>query len=132
MDYKLHIRPTSNENNNVLMQLCFSFILQVSLLEYRNRSRNRLSVDLPPRTLPQHSTVVTPPSNSSSASAFSPSVIKSSSLSASLPNLSASSTTPSLVHRPVASSGEMNGPHLEPVSPDSEDKSSGKHIELLK
>jgi len=98
---------------------------KVSLLEYRNRSRNRLSVDLPPRTFPQHTAVVTPPSNSSSASGFPSSVIKSSSLSASLPNLSASSATPSLVHRPVASSGELNGPHLEPVSPDSEDKPSG-------
>ncbi|KAL9959424.1 hypothetical protein ACROYT_G032747 [Oculina patagonica] len=100
---------------------------KVSLLEYRNRSRNRLSVDLPPRTLPQHSTVVTPPTNSSSSSTFSSSVIKSSSLSASLPNLSASSSVsaPSLVHRPVTNSGEMNGPHLEPVSPDLEDKSSG-------
>ena len=113
--------------------LSYSLILQVSLLEYRNRiSRNRLSVDLPPRTFPQQTAVVTPPSNSSSVSGFSPSVIKSSSLSASLPNLSASSTTPSLVHRPVASSADMNGPHLEPVSPDSEDKSSGKEFELLK
>ena len=99
---------------------------KVSLLEYRNRSRNRLSVDLPSRMLPQHTTVVTPPSNSSSSSAFSSSVIKSSSLSASLPNLNACSTAPSLLHRPVTNSGEMNGPHLEPVSPDMEDKSSGK------
>ena len=99
-------------------------VTQVSLLEYRNRSRNRLSVDLPrppppppPSNAPATAPCVTP------SSAFSSSVIKSSSLSSSLPNLSAPSTTSSLVHRSVSSSGEMNGPHLEPVSPDLEDKS---------
>ena len=99
----------------------------MSLLEYRNRSRNRLSVDLP-RTSPQHSPVVTTVTNASPSSGLSQSVIKSSSLSASLPNLSVPSTTPSLVHRPIASSGEMNGPHVEPVSPDLEDRSTGKKM----
>ena len=104
--------------------LCCSCLMQVSLLEYRNRSRNRLSVDIP-RPLPPNPVPVTAPSGAPS-SVFSSSIIKSSSLSTSLPNLSVPSTSPSLVHRPVVSSGEMNGPHLEPVSPDLEDKSSGK------
>lgn len=105
----------------VLMLFC-SLVTQVSLLEYRNRSRSRLSVDTP-RPLPPNPAAVTSPNNTLS-SAFSTSVIKSSSLSASLPNLNIPSTSPSLVHRPVASSGgEINGPHLEPVSPDLEDKS---------
>ncbi|KAJ7377586.1 Histone-lysine N-methyltransferase 2E [Desmophyllum pertusum] len=122
------INSTVTSPNNMLMSNDSSGTpgkKKVSLLEYRNRSRNRLSVDLP-RTSPQHATVVTTPTNASTASSvFTPSVIKSSSLSASLPNLSEPSTTPLLVHRRVVSSAEMNGPHLEPVSPDSEDKSSG-------
>ena len=93
----------------------------MSLLEYRNRSRNRLSVDMP-RPVPPSITPTTASINSSSSS-YSSSVIKSSALSASLPNLSLPSTSPSLVHRPVSSSADMNGPHVEPVSPDMEDKS---------
>ncbi|XP_015765665.1 PREDICTED: serine-rich adhesin for platelets-like [Acropora digitifera] len=96
---------------------------KVSLLEYRNRSRNRLSVDLPRPVPPNPTTVLTPASAPSST--FSSSVIKSSSLSASLPNLSVSSSSASsLVHRSAVHSGEINGPRLEPVSPDLEDKSS--------
>ena len=100
----------------------------MSLLEYRNRSRNRLSIDLPRPVPPNPATVVTPASAPSST--FSSSVIKSSSLSTSLPNLSVSSSSASsLVHRSAVHSGEIHGPRLEPVSPDLEDKSSsGKWI----
>nr|XP_058960412.1 inactive histone-lysine N-methyltransferase 2E-like isoform X1 [Pocillopora verrucosa] len=93
---------------------------KVSLLEYRNRSRNRLSVDTP-RTLPSQSAGVTSVTNGSSSSSLSHLVMKS----PSLPNLSSPSTTPSFVHRPISSSSEMNGPHVEPVSPDMEEKSTG-------
>ena len=97
-----------------------SVSLKVSLLEYRNRSRHRLSVDTP-RTAPPHpaaQAAVVPSAVFSSSS-----VIQSSSLSTSFPNLGLTSS-PSSVHRPVAS--DVNGPHLEPVSPDVDDKSSGE------
>lgn len=93
---------------------------KVSLLEYRNRSRNRLSVDTP-RTLPQQSAGVTSVTNGSSSSGLSHLVMKS----PSLPNLTSPSTAPSLVHRPIPSSSEINGPHVEPVSPEMEEKSTG-------
>ncbi|KAK2571082.1 Inactive histone-lysine N-methyltransferase 2E [Acropora cervicornis] len=90
---------------------------KVSLLEYRNRSRNRLSVDLP-RPLPPSTAPSTAPV-SASVALFS-SVIKSA---VSLPNLTVSPAPSTITHRPVSSVAEMNGPHLEPVSPDLEDKS---------
>lgn len=91
---------------------------KVSLLEYRNRSRNRLSVDLP-RPLPPSTAPSTAPV-SASVALFSSSVIKSA---VSLPNLTVSPAPSTITHRPVSSVAEMNGPHLEPVSPDLEDKS---------
>lgn len=93
-------------------------LLQVSLLEYRNRSRNRLSVDLP-RPLPPSTAPSTAPV-SASVALFPSSVIKSA---VSLPNLTVSPAPSTITHRPVSSVAEMNGPHLEPVSPDLEDKS---------
>ena len=113
----LHCRPS---NFDVFV------LLQVSLLEYRNRSRNRLSVDLP-RPLPPTTAPSTAPV-SASVALFSSSVIKSA---VSLPNLSVSPAPSTITHRPVSSVAEMNGPHLEPVSPDLEDK-SGKMRASLK
>ena len=118
---KFQDSPTKTKFCICVITLVFVVLWQVSLLEYRNRSRNRLSVDTP-RTLPSQSAGVTSVTNGSSSSSLSHLVMKS----PSLPNLSSPSTTPSFVHRQISSSGEMNGPHVEPVSPDMEEKSTGR------
>lgn len=121
-NFKIHQHKFSFLSVCNYTRICWFVVLwQVSLLEYRNRSRNRLSVDAP-RTLPSQSAGVTSVTNGSSSSSLSHLVMKS----PSLPNLSSPSTTPSFVHRPISSSGEMNGPHVEPVSPDMEEKSTGR------
>ena len=121
-NFKIHQQKLSFVSVCNYSRICWFFVLwQVSLLEYRNRSRNRLSVDTP-RTLPSQSAGMTSVTNGSSSSSLSHLVMKS----PSLPNLSSPSTTPSFVHRPISSSGEMNGPHVEPVSPDMEEKSTGR------
>lgn len=121
-NFKIHQQKFSFLSVCNYTRICWFFVLwQVSLLEYRNRSRNRLSVDTP-RTLPSQSAGMTSVTNGSSSSSLSHLVMKS----PSLPNLSSPSTTPSFVHRPISSSGEMNGPHVEPVSPDMEEKSTGR------
>lgn len=121
-NFKIHQHKFSFSSVCNYTRICWFVVLwQVSLLEYRNRSRNRLSVDAP-RTLPSQSAGVTSVTNGSSSSSLSHLVMKS----PSLPNLSSPSTTPSFVHRPISSSGEMNGPHVEPVSPDMEEKSTGR------
>lgn len=121
-NFKIHQQKLSFVSVYNYTRICWFVVLwQVSLLEYRNRSRNRLSVDTP-RTLPSQSAGVTSVTNGSSSSSLSHLVMKS----PSLPNLSSPSTTPSFVHRQISSSGEMNGPHVEPVSPDMEEKSTGR------
>ena len=120
-NFKIHQQKLSFVSVCNYTRICWVVLWQVSLLEYRNRSRNRLSVDTP-RTLPSQSAGVTSVTNGSSSSSLSHLVMKS----PSLPNLSSPSTTPSFVHRQISSSGEMNGPHVEPVSPDMEEKSTGR------
>ena len=115
---------------NIYLSKFVTLIVQVSLLEYRNRSLQRLSGDgpKPSSSHPSHVSSASSTSNTPTPSTASMSVITT------LGKPSTSNVSPSNHPAPVKKSDSTgsNGPSIEPVSPDEDERFPSSRLKMGK